>query len=426
MALEITYTIEIGTPYSAVDFTDRTLGFSLKQAAPMSDLSPSSASLTLQNYDGELTPGGTGTYASTDWFAQAIFISATIVGTNTLTAELFHGFITDFVVDDNGTESVIKIRCDDAMMFLGTGSPDKGFGGNTDFEDAIRNAIGTASGVGELPRLGGTNLTQYYQQAVLGFEPVTTVDESNSVAGTIADHLRVSVLPSYPSAVWMALIRDNAGTTVFCEHYDIGSTLTRPTSGTFYETRREIELNDAQHIGTRGEIKFETLVRGFNNNELVNRVAVTTTATGNPSTATNGASSDLYGQKQLTLTATVNKTDALAADAAANFLNRQSTSRYAGQKVTTSTALIEQMNADADYTALYMFDVRTCFWNLAKLTFTPTGGNEIEEISVIVGRTIKATPGNTTITLDLLPAQDYQSFVLDSSTLGVLDTNRLG
>jgi len=45
---------------------------------------------------------------------------------------------------------------------------------------------------------------------------------------------------------------------------------------------------------------------------------------------------------------------------------------------------------------------------------------------VISGRTIKATPGNTTITLDLLPAQDYQSFVLDSSTLGVLDTNRLG
>ena len=63
MALEITYTIEIGTPYSVVDFTDRTLGFSLKQAAPMSDLSPSSASLTLQNYDGELTPGGTGSYA---------------------------------------------------------------------------------------------------------------------------------------------------------------------------------------------------------------------------------------------------------------------------------------------------------------------------------------------------------------------------
>lgn len=426
MALTISYTIEIGTPYSAVDFTGRTLGFSIRQAAPMSDLSPSSAFLTLENYDGELTPGGTGTYASTDWFAQAIFISATIEGTNTLTAEVFHGFITDFAVADDGTQSVVNVRCDDACMFLGTGAPDKGFGGDTAFEDAIRNTIGIASGVGELPRLGGTNLTQYNQAATLGFNSAHTVDASNSSSGTVADHLRTALLPSYPSAVWMARIRDNAGTTVFCEHYDLGSTLTRPTSGTFYEQRRELELNDAQASGTRSEIEFHTLTRGFNNVDLVNRVAVTTTATGNTSTASDSTSSDAYGQKALTLRATVTETDALAADTAANMLNRRSTSRYVCQQVTTSTALMQTMDADADYTALYILDVRTCFWNTARLTFTPTGGNEIEELSVIVGRTIQATPANTSIILDLLPAVDFQSFVLDSSALGVLNENRLG
>ena len=426
MALAISYTIEIGTPYSAVDFTGRTLGFSVRQAAPMSDLSPSSAVLTLQNYDGELTPGGTGTYASTDWFAQAIFISATIQGTNTLTAEVFHGFITEFAVADDGTQSVVNIRCDDACMFLGSSAPDKGFVGDTDYEDAIRNTIAIVSGLGELPRLGGTNFTQYHQQAAMGFNTAHTVDASNSTSGTVADQLRTAVLPSYPSAMWMALIRDNASTTVFCEHYDLGSTLTRPTGGTFYETRRQLELNDEKATGTRSEIKFHTLERGFNNVELVNRVAVTTTATGNTSTATDSTSSDAYGQKALTLRAAINETDALAADTANNLLNRRSTSRYVCQRVRTSTALMQTASNDADYTALYIFDVRTCFWNTAMLTFTPTGGNEIEELSVIAGRTIQATPANTIITLDLLPAQDYQSFVLDSDTLGVLDTNRLG
>jgi len=45
---------------------------------------------------------------------------------------------------------------------------------------------------------------------------------------------------------------------------------------------------------------------------------------------------------------------------------------------------------------------------------------------LIYSRQIRATASGTSIVLDLLSADDYQSFTLDSTVLGVLDENRLG
>ena len=59
-------------------------------------------------------------------------------------------------------------------------------------------------------------------------------------------------------------------------------------------------------------------------------------------------------------------------------------------------------------------------WHPVQITYTPTGGSQTTADCVISGRTINATPKQTTIILDLLPAVDYQSFRLDSPIIGVL------
>lgn len=425
MALSVSYTIEIGTPFSTVDFTDRTLGFSARNAAPLSDISPGTAFLTFDNRDGELTPGGNGTYANTDWFGQVVYIYATVVGTSSLAPVVFNGFIVDFSVDDNGTDSVVNISCQDATIFLGSTPTNEIYTLATDLVDAIEDVIAKAP---YLPTLGGTATTRFEEQAAMGENPAATIDASNSTFGTLGDILRTIVMSSYPCAMWMGRIRKDSplGTVVRFEHYDLGPTLTRPTSGTFQTQRQQLELNDGQATGTNAGIKFERLVRGFNNEQLINAVSLKTTATGNTSDVVDTTSANAYGIKALTIGTATNTTDALAEDAAQNMLNRRSTSRYVCKQLTTSTALIEQAHGDADWTAFYLLDTSTSLWQTANITFTPTGGNEIEELSVIVGRTIQATPANTSITLDLLPAVDFQSFVLNSSALGVLDENRLG
>jgi hypothetical protein len=66
-------------------------------------------------------------------------------------------------------------------------------------------------------------------------------------------------------------------------------------------------------------------------------------------------------------------------------------------------------------------------WAGASVEFTPAGRpSAITDITVVIGRTIKASPADTTVTLTLRPSIDYGTFTLDSAALGILDRNRLG
>ena len=106
--------------------------------------------------------------------------------------------------------------------------------------------------------------------------------------------------------------------------------------------------------------------------------------------------------------------------------NRQAIARSTPLEVTTTIAAI-----DADQTAVpaqvaALFDFGDSLYQVASTSFTATGGVYITTDQITTRRRISATPSNTTITVSMIPAADYQSFVLDSSTLGVLDQNRLG
>ena len=58
--------------------------------------------------------------------------------------------------------------------------------------------------------------------------------------------------------------------------------------------------------------------------------------------------------------------------------------------------------------------------------FQKPGGSLTSVSTVVEGFEINATPEQTIFTLNLSPLQYYQFFTLDSSTLGILDTSRLG
>lgn len=69
-------------------------------------------------------------------------------------------------------------------------------------------------------------------------------------------------------------------------------------------------------------------------------------------------------------------------------------------------------------------------WNIAvhpfTLTYTPPGGSVTTLSTVMEGASINVTPSRTDFTVYLSPLTYYQFFTLDSSTLGILDTSRLG
>ncbi len=60
------------------------------------------------------------------------------------------------------------------------------------------------------------------------------------------------------------------------------------------------------------------------------------------------------------------------------------------------------------------------------VTYTAPGGSPTTTTFVIEGGTCSAVPGQTTFTLYLSPTVIYDLFTLNSSTFGILNTNRLG
>ena len=54
------------------------------------------------------------------------------------------------------------------------------------------------------------------------------------------------------------------------------------------------------------------------------------------------------------------------------------------------------------------------------------GGSSRTDLVVTAGRTIDATPADTTVTLKLRPQAIYLAFILDDTERGVLDSKKLG
>jgi hypothetical protein len=60
------------------------------------------------------------------------------------------------------------------------------------------------------------------------------------------------------------------------------------------------------------------------------------------------------------------------------------------------------------------------------LSYQVPGGSLTTVPVVMEGASINVTPESTTFDMTFSPLQYYQFFTLDSTTLGILDTSRLG
>lgn len=122
MTVEVTYSIKIGELSSLVDHTTRCTGFRLRQQLDWFRLSSQRLVLTFSNADGAMTPseaGGGGTYASVDWFSQAVIVTAST--NNGDTATLFCGLVDKFDLADSGRNSTVTIEAVDWLSIAARG-----------------------------------------------------------------------------------------------------------------------------------------------------------------------------------------------------------------------------------------------------------------------------------------------------------------
>jgi len=412
----------------ATDITSFVQGFNIQCEANIGRFSPTNVVLTLNNDGGDFTPaegGGTGTYASIDWLTKAIRIAPS-ADTARFTA---HVFVSDFKMRDNGTASSVQLTCEDWLSLASSELFDMTENTTTtDYANFIDNVLGGSSGFGP-----GATLPDYGQPTYS--KAIFITDTSDPVADQLArpaasnvsslDYINEAVFGGYPSII-IPTEAAIGGTTVFYLATALNRTITY--NNTF---RIPVAFSDSP---TGTTLAFAELDPGFNFEEITSTATVTSGITGVASqTSTNTGTGNSYGTRARFYNNTGNNTetdngnDAGALEAAEFWTKRQGNARYIPRRLTTSIELIDDRNGTAAATTLInLMAAVDGLFQPCDITYTPTGGTQVTANCVISGRTIQATPGRTTITLDLLPAQDYQSFVLDLSTLGVLDTNRLG
>lgn len=417
MTVALEWKIQIGTTADPINFTDRCEGIIIQQRCDVSRILTHSASVTLNNDDGALTPNAGGTYQSEDWFAHAVFISVSVNGNPNV--PVFHGLLDTFDLFDDGTSSTVTITAVDAITVAGRSKQVSVISRTSNQRLAFASeliALTSDPGETRLPALG-----QLFTDAFFindgGIGRSVSYSWSNQYA---ADFVFNQLGTSDLLVAWATRITGTGAVNYATYEYVlIGSELTRTgaTAHTFAFT---------ETAGSTTDIPVRSIETRFNIERLVNDATMTIVG-GTAQRFTDQTSTELYGQRSIEYSQLVSATDADALALATNIVNRQSNIVFAPFQIALDAATFAG-NPDAleDEIEL-LLDVRYGIWQTCTLEYTPTGAASQQTAElVLTGRTITAVPGRTSLVLDVLPAADYQSLVLDSSTLGVLDQNRLG
>lgn len=433
------WTIELFDATSNTDLTSYAQGFQTRVKFNIGRFSKYAASITLDNDDGAFTPasgGGTGTFANTDWLANAIRIRP-----NSSSNDVFEGVIADAQFRDNGVNSTVTLTCKDWLTVASSNrfdiSENTTEERNVDLMGKILAGSPTYTGYGTgavLPALGEPTWTRLPFIRVLSNQDYSFYPEGVNAPDKLArpaatnvtslDYINRTIFGGYPCiAAPNSILPFAFANSIQYNIAYIGRSLTKDP---FWFDQFAFSESPS---GTT--LAFSDLTFGFEFDDITTQTNIDSGMTSGPTaTVTDTDAQNKYGTRARYYAKTGNTVQndtgnsAGASGAASFWVERQSEARYIPRTLTTSVELIEKTNGATGETELH--SLFPSIFAPCNITYTPTGGSQITAKCVISGMTVNATPGRTTITLDLLPAQDYQSFVLNSSTLGVLNTNRLG
>jgi hypothetical protein len=437
MSLAVEWKVEIGDIATPTDFTHRVTGVGIRQQLRWMRPTPTSATITLNNFDGALTPaagGGAGTYSAVDWLSQGVYISATV---NSLdTAEVFHGIITRFELIDDGTTSTVILSVVDAFTLAG----------RVQFGDTVTvSYLETAAlGIQEMIDLAGSSLPLLGETAV-EFDPYIVTDDQTGATGqfqygvdldfvdrpgTLNEILVQNVMPSNLTLSWSTRIRNDvvSGYASY-EQVIVGATLNRfaNVSQPAHLAPRKFTL--VETTPASGELTFTKLEMGYDVDGRYNLSKVTSVAT-YPGQKTfeyeDAALRDSYGSSQYRATNTINATETSTKTQAQAIVNRFGPVVFTVNQVELTTPNLADNPSDSSDELAALLDSAN-LWQRVDIEYTPTGAGSSKTVEgIIFGRQINIQPGRASIIVDVVPAELWTTFVLDSSTLGVLDTDRLG
>ena len=420
MAITTAFTITIGNLGASYDITSEVMSFNVNTQVALAEIGISKGSMLIKNFTGSFTPGGGGTYGNVDWFNQAVLINGTTtVGGVPTSFKLFHGIVDQFALDDNGINSYVTISFIDALTAGGRSATVNSISaGNasTNIETYYENP--TPANPAQMPTLGGTN-TGYTVTTKLLTDDFYVYSNTSGVGNSLNSTIQLMITPIGPAMV--------IPTKITLTNPDFGYELIDYTMTRNAANRTTFLFKDKTVSGT--QLPIGDLVTGYDEDQLTNYVTTTSLQGTNTITSFNSTSTTKYGQRfrsytQVGFTPFDNNFTQQRTNN--SWVNRFGEITFAPEELTLSSKMVQSAAADAAEPFWNkILDIESVMWQPVQLTYTPTGCAQQTKMSVIQSRRISATPSDCQVTLGLLPAYQYQSFILNDTYLGILDSSRI-
>ena len=421
MAITTAFTITIGNLGASYDITSEVMSFNVNTQVSLAEIGTSKGSMLIKNFTGKFTPGGGGTYGNIDWFNQAVLINGTTtVGGVPTSFKLFHGIVDQFALDDNGINSYVTISFIDALTAGGRSATvnTSAIGGNASTNIKAFYENSTPANPAQMPTLGGTN-TGYVVTSKLLTNDYTVYSTASNVGNSLNSSIQLLITSVGPSMV--------IPTTITLTSPVFGFELVDYTMTRNAANRTTFLFKDKTVTGT--QLPIGDLVTGYDEDQLTNYVTTTNVSDSNTITSFNSTSTTKYGQRFRSYTqAGFTPLDSAASQRITNnsWVNRFGEITFAPEELSFSSKMVQSAAADAAEPFWNkILDIESVMWQPVQLTYTPTGCAQQTKMSVIQSRRISATPSDCQVTLGLLPAYQYQSFILDDTYLGILDSSRI-
>ena len=442
----VAWTVKVGTVNSPTDFSSRVMGVNISQPLSWMQPSPHMATIELLNNDGELTPaegGGVGTYKDVDWLSQGAFISVEMNSTDT--AEVFHGLVNRFDIYDDGITSTVTLSVVDPLSAASQVVIDNTYGPTPGGSDWLSTGVALEEYITNIsesmPALGASSVSgSCAGYLITADNEVMTADQLNAYLSspdaieypaTFGDILSSQIMATGLCVMWPTRITAPASTTIEYDFAIVGVALTRvdPTLTTIPAYLAEHEFTLVEGSPASGEIPFRSLDLGYNLDERFNAATITSVATyaGDKTFEIDDATLiGKYGRSDYSATKTLNGSEASTQTLAGGIVGRFGPVLFTVNRVELVIPHFGATIASGDELAL-LLDAGSGLYQKAAIEYTPTGASTATTVDTIIfGRTINVQPDRTTVSLMTIPAALFSSFILDSTTEGVLGTDRLG
>lgn len=429
MTISLTWRVKYYSNTStSVDLTSLTLSAGIDIEVGIGLAGRSTATIVLNNNTGTFTPNGTGTYSSVDWFKQGFVIENKSSTGAYVTS--FCGMVSDVNIEViSTTQSRFTLTLVDIMTIAGRSTATTSYAGtilSTPASYALElmfngySAAGTVyySGV-DMPYIGEANESTMVCIGVTSI--LTNVTNDDFPAGRVGDWINNNLLISGPSTAFAMDLIPAVGKFNWWIKY-VDYPLNRTDSLTYI-------FSDASAALLSGEIPYETIDVQYNFDQVVNScTAQDQRSFYAQTTATDTVSTAKYGVRNVAFNSTCTEQQSDVDRVAYFWSNRYSTPRYTVQRIKTSLSTLKKAvdNGVANQAFSKLLTAGNGIWQRCQVDYVGPGlSTQKTELSMIRKITIAITPSDTDVIIELLPGVDNQSFELNSSTYGILDTNRL-